>query len=125
MAIASGTTAGWTVASTFGNVGVVAGGTAFGLRALPIMGAGAVAGAAAYGAYRGLSEGDPVAFSSLGLGAAAGAGVSAGIGGVGIVGGFGGCGTGSRGHDNDGRCRWLGSLWHRQDAELWPEGIGI
>lgn len=94
VAIASGTAAGWTVASTFGNVGVVAGGTAFGVGALPIMGAGALTGAAAYGAYRGLSEGDPLAFRSLGLGAAAGAGVSAGIGGVGMVGGFGGVGLG-------------------------------
>lgn len=94
VAIASGTAAGWTVASTLGNVGLVAGGTAFSVGAAPIMGAGAVAGAAAYGAYRGVTEGDPLAFSSLGLGAAAGAGLSASIGGVGIVGGFGGVGLG-------------------------------
>jgi len=97
-AIASGTAAGWTVASTFGNVGVAVGGTAFGVGALPVMGAGtlagAVTGAAVYGAYRGLSEGDPLAFGSLGLGAAAGAGVSASVGGIGVVGGFGGVGLG-------------------------------
>ncbi len=93
-AIATGTTTAWGITSTFGNIGVAAGGTAFGVGAVPIMGAGAIAGVAAYGAYRGFSERDPIALGSLGLGAAAGAGVSAGIGGVGVVGGLGGFGLG-------------------------------
>jgi WD40 repeat protein len=60
----------------------------------PVTVAGAVAGAAAYGAFKAIGEGDTAAFGAIGFGALGGAGVSATVGGMGLAGGFGAVGIG-------------------------------
>jgi WD40 repeat protein len=58
------------------------------------MGAGAISGAAGYGAYRGVVDADPMALTAMGVGTLGGAGFSATFGGIGLVGSFGGIGLG-------------------------------
>lgn len=92
--ITASTLAGAGVSNLVGGVGLGVAGTAVGLGAASFMGAGAVAGAAGYGAYRGIVDGDPMAIGVVSLGALGGAGLYSTVGGVGLVGGFGGIGLG-------------------------------
>ncbi|WP_416670363.1 hypothetical protein [Egbenema bharatensis] len=92
--VLAGTGLGTATAISIGNVGLVGalGGVAVG--AIPIIGTGAVAGAAVYGTVQGIREGEPVAFGAIGLGMVGGATVSATIGGIGVAGSFGAFGLG-------------------------------
>ena len=92
--VAAGATTGAFTAINVGNVGCVGlwGGIALG--ATPMIGAGAIAGAAVYGAVQGVSQSDPVALGAIGLGALGGATVYTTIGGVGLAGSFGAVGLG-------------------------------
>lgn len=92
--ITGGALGGLGVAEGVGSIGLAVGGTAVGLGAMPLVGVGAIAGAAVYGAYRGVAEADPWALGAGGAGAIAGFGVSSSVGGVGLLGGFGGLGLG-------------------------------
>ncbi|MBD1809470.1 DnaJ domain-containing protein [Microcoleus sp. FACHB-SPT15] len=75
-------------------MGLAGGFGAVGIGMAPVTVAGAVAGAAAYGAFKAIGEGDTAAFGAIGLGALGGAGVSATVGGMGLAGGFGAAGIG-------------------------------
>lgn len=92
--IASGATAGAGVSATIGTMGLVGGfgGVAVGMT--PVTAAGAVAGAATYGAFKAIEDGDALAFGAVGIGAVAGAKVSSTIGGMGLAGSFGAVGIG-------------------------------
>lgn len=92
--IASGAIAGAEVSATIGTMGLVGGFGGVAIGVTPVTVAGAVAGAAAYGAFKAIEEGDAWAFGALGIGAAGGAGVSATIGGMGLAGSFGAVGIG-------------------------------
>lgn len=95
LSIASGTAVGAITSTVVGNLGVAAGGTAFAVGALPIMGAGALVGAAAHGLMTGIAQGDSTAYAATGIGVASGLGVSQAIGGIGIVGKFGAISVGA------------------------------
>ena len=92
--IAGGTAAGAGVSATIGGMGLAGGFGAVGIGMAPVTVAGAVAGAAAYGAFKAIEEGDASAFGAIGIGAIGGAGVSATVGGMGLAGGFGAVGIG-------------------------------
>ncbi|MEH2260555.1 hypothetical protein [Nostoc sp.] len=51
----------------------------------PVVGAGAVAGAATYGGFKAIAEGDAAAIATMGIGAVSGAGVYSVVGGMGLV----------------------------------------
>ncbi|MEQ9623310.1 hypothetical protein [Coleofasciculus chthonoplastes] len=93
--IASGATAGAGVSATIGTMGLVGGfgGVAVGMT--PVTAAGAVAGAATYGAFKAIENRDALAFGAVGIGAVAGAKVSSTIGGMGLAGSFGAVGIGA------------------------------
>ncbi len=78
--------------STIGGVGLVGSFGGIGLGMMPLMGVGAVAGAATYGAFRAINQGDSIAWGAVGLGAISGAGISSVVGGMGL--GFAGTGVG-------------------------------
>ncbi|MCF3606107.1 DnaJ domain-containing protein [Planktothrix agardhii 1033] len=80
--------------STIGGVGLVGSFGGIGLGIMPLMGVGAVAGAATYGAFRALNQGDAIAWGAVGLGAISGVGISSVVGGMGL--GFAGTGVGKR-----------------------------
>jgi WD40 repeat protein len=92
--IAGGATAGAGVSATVGGMGLAGGFGAVGIGMAPVTVAGAVVGAAAYGAFRAIAQGDSAAFGAIGIGALGGAGVSATVGGMGLAGGFGAVGIG-------------------------------
>ncbi|HEY9661251.1 MAG TPA: hypothetical protein V6C65_22585, partial [Allocoleopsis sp.] len=92
--IAAGATTGAVTAINVGNVGLVGFWSGVAIGTTPIIGAGAIAGAAVYGAVQGFSQADPVALGAIGLGALGGATVSTTIGGVGLAGSFGAVGLG-------------------------------
>ncbi|AFZ21459.1 hypothetical protein [Allocoleopsis franciscana] len=92
--IASGAATGAGVSATVGGMGLAGGFGAFGIGMAPVTVAGAVAGAAAYGAFCAIADGDSAAFGAIGIGALGGAGVSATVGGMGLAGGFGAVGIG-------------------------------
>ncbi len=71
--------------ASIGKVGILAGGTGYGLGAVPLAAAGALTGAALYEVLRSLIEGDTSSASAAAIGAAAGAATSATIGGVGVA----------------------------------------
>jgi hypothetical protein len=75
-------------------MGLAGGFGAVGIGMAPVTVAGAVAGAAAYGAFKAIAQGDSAAFGAIGIGALGGAGVSATVGGMGLAGGFGAVGIG-------------------------------
>lgn len=87
--IAGGAAAGAGVSATVGGMGLAGGFGAIGIGMAPVTVAGAVAGAAAYGAFKAIADGDSAAFGAVGIGALGGAGVSATVGGMGLAGGFG------------------------------------
>jgi phage shock protein A len=71
--------------ASLGKIGVLAGGTGYGLGTIPLTGAGALTGLALYEALRALIENDTTAAGSAVIGAAAGVATSATIGGVGVA----------------------------------------
>lgn len=88
----TGATIGAGVYSTIGGVGMVGGFGGIGLGMTPLMGVGAVAGAATYGVFRAINDQDPVVWGAIGLGTIGGMAVSAGVGGIGV--GFAGTAVG-------------------------------
>ncbi|MGL5943197.1 MAG: hypothetical protein ACRC2S_23105 [Waterburya sp.] len=80
----SGGIAGSSVYSTIGGIGIVGGFGGVGIGMTGMTAAGTVLGAAVYGAFQGIEDGDATAFAAIGLGAIGGAGVSATIGGIGV-----------------------------------------
>jgi hypothetical protein len=90
--IASGTTIGAGLYSTIGGVGLVGSFGGIGIGMTPITMTGTFAGAAAYGAFKGIEEGDRTAFAAMGLGALGGVSTCATIGGMGLS--FGGTAVG-------------------------------
>jgi hypothetical protein len=91
--IATGSAAGAGVSATVGGVGLAGGFGAMGISAIPVVGAGAVVGAAAYGAFHAIAyggalpiaTGDGMAYGAMGIGAVGGIGVSNFVGGMGLV----------------------------------------
>ncbi len=83
--IAGGTLAGAGISTTVGGMGLAGGFGTIGIGTTPVVVAGAVAGAAAYGAFKAIAEGDVAAFGAMGIGAVGGAGVSSVVGGMGLV----------------------------------------
>lgn len=83
--IVGGTIAGAGVSATVGGMGLAGGFGAVGIGATPVLAAGAVAGAAAYGAINAITQGDAAAFATMGIGAVGGAGVYSVVGGMGLV----------------------------------------
>ncbi len=90
--IFTGATIGAGTYSTIGGVGIVGGFGGIGLGMMPLMGVGAVAGAATYGVFRAINDQDPVVWGAIGLGTIGGMAVSAGVGGIGV--GFAGTAVG-------------------------------
>lgn len=90
--ITVGATTGAGIYSTIGGVGLVGSFGGIGLGIMPLMGVGAVAGAATYGAFRAINQGDAIAWGAVGLGAISGVGISSVVGGMGL--GFAGTGVG-------------------------------
>ncbi len=82
--IAGGAAAGAGVSATIGGMGLAGGFGAVGIGMAPVTVAGAVAGAAAYGAFKTIAQGDSVPLGAIGIGALGGAGVSAAVGGMGL-----------------------------------------
>ncbi len=80
----SGGIAGSSAYFTFGSIGIVGGFGGVGIGMAGMTAAGTVLGAAVYGAFQGIEDGDATAFTAIGLGVIGGAGVSATIGGIGI-----------------------------------------
>ncbi len=73
------------IAAKSGGIGLVGGFGGVSIGAAPVVAAGAVVGAAAYGAKKAIEEGDGNALGAMAGGAAAGAGVSAAVGGMGLA----------------------------------------
>ena len=92
--MAGGAATGAGVSATVGGMGLAGGFGAVGIGMAPVTMAGAVAGAAAYGAFCAIADGDSAAFGAIGMGALGGVGVSATVGGMGLAGGFGAVGIG-------------------------------
>lgn len=85
----NGAVTGGFLASNVGKVGLVGGFGGVSVGMLPMVGAGAIVGAATYGAIAGVIQGDKVAIGALGVGAIGGMGVASTFGGVGAAGSFG------------------------------------
>ncbi|WP_257236441.1 hypothetical protein [Nostoc sp. 'Peltigera malacea cyanobiont' DB3992] len=83
--VVGGTITGIGVSATVGGMGLAGGFGAVGIGVTPVVGAGAVAGAAAYGAFKAIAEGDAAAIATMGIGAVGGAGVYSIVGGMGLV----------------------------------------
>nr|WP_199349328.1 DnaJ domain-containing protein [Nostoc flagelliforme] len=66
-------------------MGLAGGFGAVGIGTTPVVGAGAVAGAAAYGAFKAITKGDAAAIATMGIGAVGGAGVYSVVGSMGLV----------------------------------------
>lgn len=92
--IAGGAVTGASVSATIGGMGLVGGFGGVSIGVAPVAVVGAVAGAAAYGGFKAIADGDAVAVGAIGIGALGGAGVSATVGGMGLAGGFGAVGIG-------------------------------
>ena len=82
--IGAGTVAGASLSSTIGGMGLVGSFGGIGIGAAPVVCAGAVTGAAAYGALQAI-EGDRAAMSAMAIGSIGGASVSSLIGTMGLV----------------------------------------
>jgi WD40 repeat protein len=83
--IVGGSIAGAGISSTVGGIGIVGGFGGVGIGVTPVVAAGAVAGAAVYGAFQGITEGDTAAYGAMGIGAVGGVGVASVVGGMGFV----------------------------------------
>lgn len=85
----NGAVTGGLFAAKIGRIGIIGGFGGASLGALPIVGAGAIIGAATYGALTALAQGDRTAIGSVGLGIVGGMGISHTIGSLGVAGSFG------------------------------------
>ncbi|MGK7891078.1 MAG: PspA/IM30 family protein [Leptolyngbyaceae cyanobacterium] len=94
--------------ASVGNVGVLAGGAGYSVGAIPLIAAGTLTGAALYEALRSLITQDGSSAGVAALGAAAGAGTSAAIGGVGVAAGGAAIGVGMAGMAAGGAVVGLG-----------------
>jgi hypothetical protein len=83
--VAGGVAAGGGVAASVGGMGLAGGFGGVAIGAAPVVAAGAVIGAATYGAKKAIEEGDANALSAMAGGAVAGAGVAAAVGGMGLA----------------------------------------
>ncbi|HBE20015.1 MAG TPA: hypothetical protein DEG17_00540 [Cyanobacteria bacterium UBA11149] len=92
--IAGGVGTGAGVYGVVGGVGLAGSFGAVGIGMIPMAAAGGVAGAAVYGAFKAIEEGDTATFGAIGIGAIGGAGISAAVGGMGLAGSFGAVGIG-------------------------------
>jgi WD40 repeat protein len=81
----TGTLTGATISSTVGGMGIVGRFGGLGIGEASVTAAGAVIGAAAYGAFEGMRTGDTVAFGAMGIGAMSGFGISNMISNMGFV----------------------------------------
>ncbi len=80
----SGGMTGASIYSTMGGMGIVGGFGGLGIGMAGMTAAGTVVGSAVYGAVKGIEDGDVLGFAAIGLGAMAGANISATIGGIGV-----------------------------------------
>jgi WD40 repeat protein len=83
--VGAGATAGAWVSVTVGGMGLAFSGTAVSLGFTPITAVGAVTGAAGYGAFKAIIEGDASALGAAALGGLGGASLSMTIGGMGLA----------------------------------------
>ncbi|PZD72227.1 Chaperone protein DnaJ [Acaryochloris thomasi RCC1774] len=83
--VAGGAAAGSWVSVNVGGMGLAFSGTAIGIGMTPVTLAGATAGAASYGLFRAVVEGDASALSAAALGGLGGAAVSLHVGGMGLA----------------------------------------
>ena len=83
--VTAGAATGAGVSAAVGGMGLVGGFGAVGLGMAPVTVAGAVAGAAAYGAFTAIGEGDTFALGAIGIGAAGGASFYSVFGGMGLA----------------------------------------
>lgn len=90
--IGTGTLMGASVSATVGGMGLVGGFGGVGIGMTPVAAAGGVVGAAAFGAFQAIGEGDAAAFGAIGIGAVGGIGVYSAVGGMGLS--FGGTAVG-------------------------------
>lgn len=90
----TGAATGAGLSQAIGGIGITGIGTGFGLGMMPMIGVGAVVGAAAHEVLRGIAEGDRTVLGAGILGGIGGAGIHSTIGGVGIAFGGGAIGAG-------------------------------
>ncbi|MFM2064242.1 MAG: Chaperone protein DnaJ, partial [Cyanobacteriota bacterium] len=83
--ITTGTITGAGISSTVGGMGIAGSFGAVGIGATSVTAAGAVVGAAIYGAFTGMTTGDTAAFSTMGIGGIGGLGFSQIVGSIGFV----------------------------------------
>ena len=83
--ITTGTLTGAAISSTVGGIGIAGGFGAVGIGATSVTAIGAVFGAAAYGAFTGITQADPAVFGTMGIGAVSGFGIANIIGNLGFV----------------------------------------
>ncbi|NET26804.1 DnaJ domain-containing protein [Okeania sp. SIO1I7] len=82
--ISIGATTGATFSTTVGNIGLIGSFGGISIGATPIIGAGAVVGAATYGAVKAITKSDPTAIGFIGMGSYGGVTLSSTIGGMGL-----------------------------------------
>ncbi|NEP07258.1 MAG: hypothetical protein F6K34_22095, partial [Okeania sp. SIO4D6] len=82
--ISIGATTGATFSTTVGNIGLIGSFGGISIGATPIIGAGAVVGAATYGAFKAITKSDPTAIGFIGMGSYGGVTLSSTIGGIGL-----------------------------------------
>ncbi len=82
--ISTGAATDATFSTTVGNIGLIGSFGGISIGATPIIGAGAVVGAATYGAVKAITESDPTAFGFIGMGTYGGVTLSSAIGGMGF-----------------------------------------
>lgn len=83
--VAGGAATGACISMNVGGIGLSFSGTAVGLGLTPMTATGAIAGAASYGVFRAMVEGDPSAICAAVAGGCGGAGVSLTVGGMGLA----------------------------------------
>jgi len=85
VSVGIGAAVGAGTSALLGGMGLAVGGTAVGIGAAPVAAAGVVVGSAAYGVKKAVEEQDPSILGAAAVGAGAGAGVSAVLGGMGLA----------------------------------------
>ncbi|MGD1804337.1 DnaJ domain-containing protein [Dapis sp. BLCC M126] len=82
--ISTGAATGATFSATVGNMGLIGSFGGISIGATPIIGAGAVVGAATYGAVEAMTKSDPTAFAFIGMGSYGGVALSSTLSGMGL-----------------------------------------
>ncbi len=85
ISVGVGTAIGASASAVVGGMGLAVGGTALGVGMAPVAAAGAVVGTAVYGTKKAIEEQDATAIGAAAIGAGAGAGISALVGGMGLA----------------------------------------